>query len=138
MDEFHVWIGRMLTPSDRSNFSGPWFMSALELPRRVQRGRPGFGYIGPRGTEEVGREVGTTVWGDIGKGKFKYYLGMLDVDDAPATTPLYTGRLQLRHHRLRARLLRQQHLLRRTEHRGHRRRSAVPEALDGRRASATR
>src|SRR5690606_24711964 len=26
-DEFHVWVGRMLTPSDRSNFSGAWFMS---------------------------------------------------------------------------------------------------------------
>ena len=35
------------------------------------------GYFGPRGTEEVGREVGGTVWGDIAKGKFKYYLGIL-------------------------------------------------------------
>jgi hypothetical protein len=37
-------------------------------------------YVGPRGTEEVGRETGGTVWGDIGKGKFKYYLGVLDLD----------------------------------------------------------
>jgi hypothetical protein len=38
------------------------------------------GYYGPRGTEEVGRETGGVVWGDIGKGKFKYYLGVLDLD----------------------------------------------------------
>jgi hypothetical protein len=75
MDEFHVWMGRMLTPSDRSNFSGPWFMPAWNY----SGGTP-FGYFGPRGTEEVGRETGFTVWGDIGKGKFKYYAALLDLD----------------------------------------------------------
>jgi hypothetical protein len=75
MDEFHVWMGRMLTPSDRSNFSGPWFMA----PWNYSGGLPA-GYFGPRGTEEVGREVGATIWGDIGKGKFKYYAAMLDLD----------------------------------------------------------
>jgi hypothetical protein len=94
MDEFHLWGGRMLTPSDRSNFSGPWFMSPWDYPGLyfVPGGPPT--YIGPRGTEEIGREVGTVAWGDIGKGKFKYYLGVMDLDDAPANTPLYTGRLQ--------------------------------------------
>jgi len=76
MDEFHVWMGRMLTPSDRSNFSGPWFMPAWNYSG-VQ---PTGGYFGPRGTEEVGREVGATVWGDINKGKFKYYVALLDLD----------------------------------------------------------
>src|SRR3954468_10880134 len=66
MDEFHVWLGRMLTPSDRSNFSGPWFMPAWNY----SGGYDGT-YFGPRGTEEVGRETGVTVWGDINKGKFK-------------------------------------------------------------------
>jgi hypothetical protein len=97
MDEFHVWAGRMLTPSDRTNFSGPWFIAPWEYPGvyNVPNTVDGsfFAYVGPRGTEEIGREVGTVVWGDIGKGKFKYYLGMLDVDDAPANTPLYTARL---------------------------------------------
>ena len=74
MDEFHVWLGRMLTPSDRSNFSGPWFMPAWNYSGVLD------GYFGPRGTEEVGRETGMTVWGDINKGKFKYYLGVLDLD----------------------------------------------------------
>jgi hypothetical protein len=76
MDEFHVWMGRMLTPSDRSNFSGPWFMAPWNYSGVQLTG----GYFGPRGTEEVGREVGGTVWGDIGKGKFKYYVGILDLD----------------------------------------------------------
>jgi hypothetical protein len=98
MDEFHVWGGRMLTPSDRSNFSGPWFISPWDYPGVYSvpgsAKHPGaFVYVGPRGTEEIGREVGTTVWGDIGKGKFKYYVGAMDLDDAPNNTPLWTGRL---------------------------------------------
>lgn len=101
MDEFHVWLGRMLTPSDRSNFSGPWFMPAWNYSGVLD------GYFGPRGTEEVGREVGATVWGDIGKGKFKYYAAMLDLDGnfgaGPTSpngnsgfanqSPLFSGRL---------------------------------------------
>lgn len=97
MDEFHVWFGRMLTASDRSNFSGPWFMPAWNYSGVQFTG----GYFGPRGTEEVGREVGATVWGDIAKGKFKYYLGILDLDGNYGTgtkgfaseNPLITARL---------------------------------------------
>lgn len=74
MDEFHVWLGRMLTPTDRSNFSGAWFMAPWNYSGVLE------GYYGPRGTEEVGREVGGTVWGDIGKGKFKYYAMVGDLD----------------------------------------------------------
>lgn len=96
VDEFHIWGGRMLTPSDRSNFSGPWFMPAWDYPGvyNVPGANGAFAYVGPRGTEEVGREVGTVVWGDINKGKFKYYAGIMDLDNAPTNTPLYTGRLQ--------------------------------------------
>ena len=93
MDEFHLWGGRMLTPSDRSNFSGPWFMSPWDYPGLYVVPGGGFAYVGPRGTEEIGREVGAVAWGDIGKGMFKYYAGIMDLDDAPANTPLYTGRL---------------------------------------------
>ncbi len=32
MDEFHVWLGRMLTPVDRSNLSGAWFVSPWNYP----------------------------------------------------------------------------------------------------------
>jgi len=94
MDEFHLWGGRMLTPSDRSNFSGPWFMSPWDYPGVYSvPGSTGGKYVGPRGTEEAGREVGTVAWGDIGKGKFKYYFGIMDLDNVPQNTPLYSGRL---------------------------------------------
>lgn len=96
MDEFHVWMGRMLTPTDRSNFSGPWFM-----PGWTYLGVMPTGYFGPRGTEEVGREVGGTIWGDIGKGKFKYYAMIGDLDGNvgsqggfAGTSPLFAGRVQ--------------------------------------------
>jgi hypothetical protein len=96
MDEFHVWGGRMLTPTDRSNFSGPWFISPWDYPGVYSVPGPtgAFAYVGPRGTEEIGREVGTVVWGDIAKGKFKYYLGAMDLDNQPQNTPLYAARVQ--------------------------------------------
>jgi hypothetical protein len=101
MDEFHVWMGRMLTPSDRANFSGPWFIPEWTYPGSYVAFGPGP-YVGPRGTEEFGREVGGVVWGDIGGGKFKYYLGVMDLDGnvggataeaATAESPLYSARL---------------------------------------------
>lgn len=88
--EFHVWLGRMLTPSDRSNFSGPWFMSPWNYPGSYFVG--GGPYVGPRGTEEIGREVGGVVWGDINEGVFKYYAGVMDLDN-PELSPLLTARL---------------------------------------------
>jgi hypothetical protein len=96
MDEFHLWGGRMLTPSDRTNFSGPWFISPWDYPGVYSVPGGGFTYVGPRGTEEIGREVGVVAWGDIGKGKFKYYGGVMDLDNVavvPSNTPLYTGRV---------------------------------------------
>jgi hypothetical protein len=94
MDEFHLWGGRMLTPSDRSNFSGPWFMSPWDYPGLYSVPSAGAPvYVGPRGTEEIGREVGAVAWGDIEKGMLKYYLGIMDLDNAATNTPLYTARV---------------------------------------------
>jgi hypothetical protein len=96
-DWFHVWLGRMLTPSDRSNFSGAWFMAPWNYTGAFFAGPAG--YVGPRGTEEWGREVGTVVWGHDPDGKFKYYLGVMDLDAnvgnsaAAAISPLYAARL---------------------------------------------
>ena len=44
-DTFNVWFGRMLVPSDRSNFSGAWFMAPWSYPGFFV---PGGGPIGPR------------------------------------------------------------------------------------------
>ena len=91
MPEFQVWAGRMLVPSDRSNFSGPWFMSAWNFPGFF----PGIttGPVGPiQGL--FGRNDGITIWGDIQKGKFKYFVGVFDLDQ-PARSPLFTSRFNL-------------------------------------------
>ena len=39
-DAFHVWAGRLLVPSDRSNFSGPFFISPWNYPGSTRLARP--------------------------------------------------------------------------------------------------
>ena len=60
MKEFHLWAGRMLVPSDRSNFSGPWFMS----PWKYTGADMPIPFVGPR-TKAFGRDNGVTAWGDV-------------------------------------------------------------------------
>src|SRR5215831_10468077 len=86
---FNVWVGRMLVPSDRSNFSGPWFMSPWKYPGTEYAG----GFVGPK-TGPTGRDDGATVWGQFAGGKAKYYLSALELNDATAS-PLYSGRINL-------------------------------------------
>lgn len=102
-DEFHVWMGRMLTPGDRSNFSGAWFMSPWNYSGVFFAGP----YVGPRGTEEFGRETGVVAWGNTKDGKFKYYAGVMDLDgnaangifggdtNAANPNPLYAARVNV-------------------------------------------
>lgn len=84
---FHLWAGRMLVPSDRSNFSGPWFMSpwvytgaAFPTP-----------FVGPH-TGPFGRDDGVTAWGEFVEGKAKYYLSAFNLNDG-TVSPLYSGRV---------------------------------------------
>ncbi len=93
-DEFHFWMGHMLVPSDRSNFSGPFFMSPWNYPGVYAVG-PGLPvtFIGPA-EGPIGRNTGATVWGDIGGGLFKYYAGVYNLTDVNQS-PLYSGRLNL-------------------------------------------
>ncbi len=87
---FNVWVGRMLVPSDRSNFSGPWFMAPWNYPGFY----PGLGApVGPR-QGAFGRNDGATVWGEFGGGVFKYYLGAFDLTNK-GEAPLYTARFNL-------------------------------------------
>lgn len=87
-DAFHVWAGRLLVPSDRSNFSGPFFMSPWNYPGAY----PGaVGFVGPR-TGPTGRDNGAVVWGQFVGGKAKYYLGAFNLD-TPTVSPLISGRL---------------------------------------------
>jgi hypothetical protein len=87
-DSFNIWIGRMLVPSDRSNFSGPWFMSAWNYPGFFVPGAAPFGpKQGPNG-----RNDGATIWGQFLGGYIKYYASAFDLHDVAAKA-LYSGRL---------------------------------------------
>jgi hypothetical protein len=93
-DPFHVWAGRMLVPSDRANFSGPWFASPWNYPgtyiwQYVPNGPP----IGPR-QGPYGRNDGITIWGQAADGLFKYYASAFDLHDT-AKKPLFAGRLNV-------------------------------------------
>jgi hypothetical protein len=84
----NVWFGRMLVPSDRANFAGPWFMAPWNYP-----GGYATASAGPR-QGPFGRNDGATVWGQIGGGTVKYYLGAFDLHDVE-NTPLISGRLNV-------------------------------------------
>jgi hypothetical protein len=89
-DYFNVWLGRMLVPVDRSNFSGPYFMAPWYYP--------GFGFAGGlvgapiEGTN--GRNDGVTVWGQFDGGLVKYYAGAFDLQTV-GQKPLYSGRVSV-------------------------------------------
>ncbi len=89
-DAFNLWVGRMLVPSDRSNFSGPWFMAAWNYPGFYVSGA---GPIGPK-QGFFGRNDGATAFGWFAEGMAKYYLGVFDLHDIGAS-PLFTGRFNL-------------------------------------------
>jgi hypothetical protein len=90
---FNLWFGRMLVPSDRSNFSGPWFIAPWNYPGFYPSPDLGGAPVGPR-QGDFGRNDGITAWGEFGGGVFKYYLGAFDLREK-ANSPLYTARLNL-------------------------------------------
>jgi hypothetical protein len=87
-DEFHLWTGQLLTPVDRTNASGPFFI----IPWGYT-GVFGGAFVGPQGEDIAGRSTGAVLWGDIkGEGKFKYFLGAMNMRSMDAR-PLLSGRL---------------------------------------------
>jgi hypothetical protein len=64
----NFWMGRHLTPSDRANLDGPFFLNAYDYPGLVSR-YPGI---------FAGRDNGFLVNGDIQGGKFKYAFGIYE------------------------------------------------------------
>lgn len=91
---FNLWIGRMLVASDRSNFSGPYFMAPWIYPLFLgPQGSP-YAVVGPK-EGPYGRSDGATVWGAFGGGMLKYYLGAYDLFDSVAARPLISGRVGL-------------------------------------------
>lgn len=89
-DLLNVWVGRMIVPSDRSAFAGPWSMSPWNYPGFFEPFAPP---IGPR-QGPFGRNDGVTAWGKAAEGLFKYYVGAYNLHDR-SLSPLYTARLNL-------------------------------------------
>jgi hypothetical protein len=89
---FHFWAGRMLIPSDRANFSGPWFISPWKYPG-LEYTRITATPIGPK-TGPFGRGNGLQVWGELLEDKVKYFAGVFSLNDV-AAHPLYSGRLNI-------------------------------------------
>jgi hypothetical protein len=89
-DAFNLWVGRMLVPADRAGLSTEWSIAPWLSPGQfVATDAPVGARQGPRG-----RSDGVTLWGQLGGGTFKYYLGAFNLADA-SQTPLYSGRLSL-------------------------------------------
>ena len=89
---FHFWAGRMLIPSDRANFSGPWFISPWKYPG-LEYTQVTLTPIGPK-TGPFGRGNGLQVWGELLDAKVKYFAGAFSLNDVNVS-PLYSGRLNV-------------------------------------------
>lgn len=67
-DHIHLWTGRMLPPSDRSNLSGPFYANVWNFPF-AQFGYPNI---------FQGRDDGAALWGEYGGGVFKWQAGLFE------------------------------------------------------------
>ncbi len=63
-DYFNIRGGLMLPPNDRANLYGPYYLGIWDFP---------LVYAFP--TEFAGRDYGAAIWGQTGKGVFKYKFG---------------------------------------------------------------
>jgi hypothetical protein len=85
-----LMMGRMLVMADRFAPGGPWGMDEYVFAGFFPLiGAPALPKGGPSG-----RDVGATAWGAPFGGHAKYYLGVFNLSD-PASTPLYSGRVQV-------------------------------------------
>lgn len=79
-DYFNVWIGRFLTPSDRSNIDGPFYINGWDFP-----------FVSNYPAIFQGRDNQVTYWGQWGGGQVKWSFGILDGSgrevQAPYTDP---------------------------------------------------
>jgi hypothetical protein len=88
-DEFNVWAGRMLPPSDRSNLDGPYYLSSWSYPGLVSQYPAKF----------AGRDDGVTVWGKLLDKKLTYAVGAFNGHNRirgasnQGDHPLFAGRV---------------------------------------------
>jgi hypothetical protein len=91
-EPFHLWVGQLLVPVDRSNFAGPFFMIPWNYPGFLSVGSA-LQVAAPK-EGPAGRNTGAVVWGQVNGGQFKYLVGAFDNGDA-TSSPLFSGRLNL-------------------------------------------
>lgn len=90
MPEFNIWAGRMLTPSDRSNLDGPFFLSSWLYP----------GLVAQYPSQLAGRDTGVTAWGKLIDQHLIYSFGVFEGHNnysqasSQQDNLLYAGRLQ--------------------------------------------
>jgi hypothetical protein len=88
-DEFNIWVGRMLPPSDRSNLDGPYYLSSYNYP----------GVVSQYPAKFDGRDDGATVWGKLFNKRLTYAFGAFDghnrIEGASnqGDNPLFAGRI---------------------------------------------
>jgi len=68
VDEFNIWVGRMLPPSDRANLDGPYFLNTWLYP----------GVVSQYPSKFDGRDDGATVWGKLFAKKLVYSAGVFE------------------------------------------------------------
>ena len=85
-EQFNIWAGRFLPPSDRSNLYGPYYANHWGVYQDgVQDGYP---------SESIGRDDGIAYWGRFGI--VKVSAGAFDVPSTKGSSDiLYAGRVQL-------------------------------------------
>lgn len=70
--EFNVWVGRVLSPSDRANMAGAYYSLGGGYWQSVASR---YGY---NGGIFRGRDDGVVVWGQVADGKLSYALGVAE------------------------------------------------------------
>ncbi|MCB5187128.1 OprO/OprP family phosphate-selective porin [Methylobacillus caricis] len=68
MDEFNIWMGQLLPPTDRANLDGPFYLNAWSYPGVASRYQNKF----------VGRDIGVTVWGKLFDKRLVYSVGAFE------------------------------------------------------------
>jgi hypothetical protein len=89
-DPFHFWVGQLLVPVDRANFSGPFFMIPWNYPGFLTVGATTV--VGAPLEGPSGRNTGGAIWGNDPDGKIKYAVGVF-LPPNPTTNPLLSARV---------------------------------------------
>lgn len=90
-NDFNLWAGRLLPPSDRSNLDGPYYLNAWSYP----------GVVSNYPNVAIGRDNGAVIWGKPMAGKLVYSIGAFGGHNTYAGGSnasddlLYAGRLAI-------------------------------------------